>query len=72
MVFVPTVAFDEATHRLGMGLGYYDASFRGLKDRLSLVGLAYEFQRVSKLPVDKWDIPLKGVLTEKRIHLAAI
>jgi 5-formyltetrahydrofolate cyclo-ligase len=69
VVFVPLVAFDAKGKRLGMGQGYYDATFAFLKNRPFkkplLIGLAYEFQEVSDLPIEAWDIPLYGIATER-------
>jgi len=74
-IFVPLVAFDSSGHRLGMGGGYYDASFAALRSRTHwrkprLVGLAHEFQRIDHLAVDEWDVPLHGILTNERFYPA--
>ena len=71
LVLAPLVAFDSDGHRLGMGGGYYDRSFAFLKTGVRkplLIGLAYEFQRVSSLPAEAWDVPLAGVATERGFH----
>lgn len=73
MVFVPLIAFDRMGHRIGMGGGYYDRTFayRKLRSQLQgpkLIGLAHEFQLVSKLSTNPWDIPLDAVITEESIH----
>jgi len=68
-LLMPLVAFDEGGNRLGMGGGFYDASLVARRHRRHwrrplLIGLAHEFQRVTRLEVDSWDIPLDGILTE--------
>jgi 5-formyltetrahydrofolate cyclo-ligase len=73
VVLVPLVGFDGSGHRLGMGGGYYDRTFRFLLNRHCwrrphLIGLAYEFQRVPALPQRPWDVPLEMVVTEDRVH----
>lgn len=71
LVLVPLVAFDSRGHRLGMGAGFYDRTFaflrrwRGRWRRPQLLGIAFNFQRVAELPVEPWDIPLAGVVTER-------
>ncbi len=66
----PLVAFDGEGNRLGMGGGYYDQTF-GYKSRRRawrkpmLIGVAYEFQRLSSLPARSWDVALDGIVTEK-------
>jgi len=71
LVMMPLVAFDPQGNRLGMGGGYYDKTFSFLKSlhkahQPYLLGLAYEFQRIKKLPAELHDIPLNGIATEKR------
>lgn len=73
LVLVPLVAFDDAGNRLGMGGGYYDRTFAYLHHRRHwrapvLLGVAYELQRMAVLPARSWDIPLHGVITERRLH----
>ena len=67
VVFLPLVAFDDAGHRLGMGGGYYDATFAS-PHRALLIGLAHEGQRVAALPRESWDVALDAVITEAAIH----
>jgi len=73
LVLTPLVAFDARGHRLGMGGGYYDRSFRFLGQRHYLnkprmLGLAYEFQRAPRIPPEPWDVPLDAVATESRVY----
>ena len=68
-VLAPLVAFDPAGRRLGMGGGYYDATFAFLRGRSwqppSIYGLAFAAQQVPELPGEPWDLPLAGVITER-------
>lgn len=71
LVLMPLVAFDSDCNRMGMGGGYYDRTFaftlarRGLKGP-KLVGMAHDFQRVDKLSLADWDVPLKAVVTDQK------
>lgn len=65
LFFIPGLAFGTRCERLGRGGGYFDRflmSSRGLK-----VGLAYEFQIFDSLPVQKHDIKMDMIITNKRI-----
>ncbi len=69
-VLLPLVGFDLDGGRLGMGGGFYDRTFAFVRrtPRLApkLIGLAHEIQRVARLPIEPWDIPLQGIVTEQR------
>lgn len=70
LVLMPLVAFDHLGARLGMGKGFYDRSFEFCRDKHNkplLIGVAYACQCAQQLPVDPWDVPLDGVLTEKEL-----
>ncbi|MCB1669697.1 MAG: 5-formyltetrahydrofolate cyclo-ligase [Gammaproteobacteria bacterium] len=72
LVLVPLVGFDAACNRLGMGKGFYDRTF-AYRQRLGfqrprLIGLAYEQQKVDRLPVSDWDVPLEAVVTETTLY----
>ena len=71
IVLLPLVAFDKQGNRLGMGGGFYDATFAHLREsdnRPLFIGLAHEFQMVEQLPSDPWDLPLDGVCTDKSFY----
>ncbi|MBR3247565.1 MAG: 5-formyltetrahydrofolate cyclo-ligase [Clostridiales bacterium] len=57
VVVLPAVAYNEEGVRLGMGGGYYDRYFGGRdNDRPYLLGICYEFQICSGVPVTDHDI----------------
>ncbi|WP_299182160.1 5-formyltetrahydrofolate cyclo-ligase [uncultured Neptuniibacter sp.] len=73
LVLLPLVAFDPLGNRMGMGGGYYDRTFsfknqpHGLRGP-DLIGLAHEIQKVEKLPVEGWDIPLSSIVTDSQSY----
>ncbi len=65
LVLVPGLAFDRHGNRLGFGKGYYDRVLPLLRKSTLIVGLAYSFQIVDKVPVSTEDVPMKALLSEK-------
>jgi 5-formyltetrahydrofolate cyclo-ligase len=66
VILAPLLAFDLDGRRLGYGGGFYDrtvASLRGFGQRVKLIGVAYEEQKVDKVPVGPFDMPLDAVLS---------
>lgn len=66
LAIIPGVAFDPEGHRLGRGRGFYDRLLPGL--RCPLVGAAYSWQMVEKVPTDPWDVSLDLVVTDTRTY----
>lgn len=64
---LPLIAFDLEGNRLGYGGGYYDKFLANNEVGLA-VGLAYEFQLVSKVPLEPHDMKLGAVITEKNVY----
>lgn len=72
LICLPLVAFDEQGNRLGMGGGFYDRSLAFMHQstqKPALIGLAYELQKVERLALEPWDIPLDAIATEKQLYL---
>ena len=67
LVLIPGVGFDRAGHRLGRGRGYYDRALRDLLAGALRVGLAYDYQIVSHIPIDEHDERVDYIVTEKRL-----
>ena len=67
LVLIPGVGFDRAGHRLGRGRGYYDRALRGILAGAFRVGLAYDYQIVSHIPIDEHDERVDYIVTEKRL-----
>jgi len=67
MVIVPTVGFDSAGNRLGMGGGWYDRSFSFRNSRHAppwLVGAAFAIQQIDAMSIQEWDVRLDAICTE--------
>lgn len=63
VIVVPGVAFDYLGYRLGFGGGYYDRFLARLFDKPLLIGLAYDFQIVDRLPKESWDQVLDMIVS---------
>jgi 5-formyltetrahydrofolate cyclo-ligase len=68
LVLIPLLAFDESGRRLGYGAGYYDRTLAKLRGEgpVLAVGLAYEAQRLRRVPTDAHDAALDWIVTEAR------
>jgi 5-formyltetrahydrofolate cyclo-ligase len=67
LVVVPGCGFDVKGYRIGFGKGFYDRFLPELKGKVPLVALAFELQIIEEVPLDKWDIQMDYIVTEKRI-----
>ena len=69
IILIPLLSFDMNLNRVGYGGGFYDRYIQKVKKRKKplLVGLAYLFQKVKKIPVNKYDMKLDFIVTEKNI-----
>jgi len=73
LVLTPLVGFDDNGNRIGRGAGFYDRHFAFLRHRNAwhrplMLGLAFELQRVDRLPAKSCDVPLWGIVTERGVH----
>ena len=67
VLLIPLVAFDNNLNRLGYGGGYYDryiSKFDNI-NKLIKIGIGFSFQKVKKLPINKYDKKLDFIITEK-------
>ena len=67
ILLVPLLAFDKYFNRIGYGGGYYDRYIKKIKTKKNIltIGLAYSFQKVKEIPVNKYDKKLDYIITEK-------
>ena len=63
LILVPGVAFDLQGNRLGRGGGYYDRFIKSQPHTTTLVGVAYDFQLVDKVPANRYDQKMHHVIT---------
>ena len=71
VILAPLLAFDLGGWRLGYGGGFYDrtiADFAARGRQASVVGLAYDGQKLDKVPVGTYDMPLDAVLSPSGLH----
>ena len=63
MIIVPLVAFDRTGARLGYGGGCYDRYLPTLSASCHIIGIAFEEQRVDRVPTDAHDLPLPNIIS---------
>jgi len=71
VILAPLLAFDSAGWRLGYGGGFYDrtiADFAARGHKARVIGLAYDGQKLDKVPVGPYDMPLDAVLCPSGLH----
>ncbi len=69
VLIVPLVGFDNSKFRLGYGGGFYDRYIVKLSNfkKVFTVGFAFSFQKIKKIPINKFDQKLDFILTNKEI-----
>ena len=66
ILLIPLVAYDKYLNRIGYGGGFYDRYIEKIKKnkKITTIGLAYSFQKVKKIPIDRYDKKLDFIITE--------
>ena len=69
VIFVPLVAYDNKLNRLGYGGGFYDRYIEKIEKvkKVIKIGLAFSYQKIKKVPTNKFDKKLDFIITEKDI-----
>ena len=68
ILLIPLVAFDKYFNRLGYGGGFYDRYLERVskKEKILKIGLAFSFQKIKKIPLNKYDMKLDFVITGRK------
>jgi 5-formyltetrahydrofolate cyclo-ligase len=66
LLFVPALAVAPSGHRLGYGMGFYDALMPDFRPPALAITVAYDFQLLVELPTLPHDVPCDAVLTDAR------
>ena len=69
ILLVPLVSFDGKLNRLGYGGGFYDRYIEKIEKvkKVIKIGLAFSYQKIKKVPTNKFDKRLDFIITEKEI-----
>ena len=70
IIFVPILAFDNKKNRLGYGKGFYDKFLNEcikINKKSLTIGVAFSFQKYNNLPINKKDVRLDYIITDKGI-----
>lgn len=62
LVLVPGLAFDKKGNRLGRGKGYYDRFLTKIPDKITSIGLAFDFQILPSIPTTTADVTVKRII----------
>jgi len=68
LLIVPGIAFTKDCYRIGYGRGFYDKFIAKLIRDSPTVSLSYDFQVLESFPLEDWDEPLSGIITEKNFY----
>ena len=69
ILFIPLVAFDKNLYRIGYGGGYYDRYIQKNSNKKNFlkVGIAFSYQKINIVPINKFDKKLDIIITENYI-----
>jgi 5-formyltetrahydrofolate cyclo-ligase len=73
IILAPLLAFDAAGWRLGYGGGFYDRTIADLamrRHQCAVIGLGFDGQKLDKVPIGPYDMPLDALLTPSGLHCA--
>ncbi len=67
IIIVPILGFDKNKFRLGYGGGFYDRYLYKLKIKKKFlsIGIAFSFQEITHIPINKYDQKLDIIITER-------
>ncbi|MEH7250588.1 5-formyltetrahydrofolate cyclo-ligase [Neobacillus niacini] len=65
LLIVPGVAYTSEGYRLGFGGGYYDRFLSRFDGKT--MSLAFHFQVIPKFDIEKHDIPVSKIITNKEV-----
>ena len=68
LFLVPGLAFDRRGGRIGYGRGFYDRLLARARADAVFLGLAFEGQLVSRVPMTDDDLPVHLIVTEKQVY----
>lgn len=66
LIIVPAIGYDIKGNRIGHGFGYFDKLLKKPNNAF-YIGLAFDFQIIDNIQIEKHDISVNKILTEKRI-----
>ena len=66
LLLVPLLAFSRAGGRLGYGAGHYDR-YLAAHPGVRTVGVAFAAQEMQALPLERHDVPLMAIATEREL-----
>lgn len=67
VILVPGVVWDDSGYRIGYGKGYYDGFLSQSGKKSLKAGLAFQFQVISSVPADPWDVPVDVLITDEKV-----
>ena len=69
ILLVPLVSYDSDLNRLGYGGGFYDRYIEKIEKikKIVKIGLAFSYQKIKSVPINKYDKKLDFIVTEKEI-----
>jgi 5,10-methenyltetrahydrofolate synthetase len=67
VVIAPVVGFDDQCFRLGFGGGYFDRTLASLAPRPLVIGVGFEFQKITSIHPQDHDIPMDIIVTDSGV-----
>ena len=67
VVLVPALAVSPEGHRLGQGVGFYDATLPDLAPPALTIIVGFSFQLLAELPLEPHDFECDAVVTDREI-----